>query len=332
MTRVTRWRAEPPPDGEPVDADHDLDEEHHDLEEDVVGVAELADEPEPAPSSRASALAIGIEADDPTVAPSELDETGPRYPGDTGARYDRTRRARPSWREGNMLVVILAMAALVVGGGIAALVVTLTGGGSDATELGEDVQISGTLPTPAESGPDPGSGTPAPAISGTDLDGHLLSVVQDGRPHVLAVLTHWCPHCQATVPQLVRLNEQKAMNGVSFYGVVTAITPEGDNYPPSDWLRGENWPFPTFLDNADNQIARSLGVTAFPFYVFVDKNNNVVGRVAGELSDEQLTALFRAVAAGQQLPITYGGDQSPAPTQSQAPATAAPRATTTTRR
>jgi thiol-disulfide isomerase/thioredoxin len=230
-----------------------------------------------------------------------------------------------------MLVVILAMAALLVGGGIAALVVTLTGGGSDATELGEDVQISGSLPTPAESGPDPGSGTPAPAISGTDLDGHLLSVVQDGRPHVLTVLTHWCPHCQATVPQLVRLNERNAMNGITFYGVVTAIDPEGDNYPPSDWLRGENWPFPTFLDNANYDIAKSLGVTAFPFYVFVDKDNNVVGRVAGELSDEQLTALFRAVAEGEQLPISYGGGQSPAP-RSQTPATTAPRATTTTRR
>jgi hypothetical protein len=115
------------------------------------------------------------------------------------------------------------------------------------------------------------------------------------------------------------------MNGISFYGVVSAITPEGDNYPPSDWLRRENWPFPAFLDDADNQIAKTLGVTAFPFYVFVDANNNVVLRLSGDLTDAQLRALFTAHANGEQLPVTFGGGSS------QGPAATQPAPTTTRR-
>jgi thiol-disulfide isomerase/thioredoxin len=224
-----------------------------------------------------------------------------------------------------MLVVILAMAALVVGGGIAALIVTLTSGG-DSTELGKP-DVSGSLPSVQQSGPDPAAGVKVPDISGTDLNEQPLTVANDGRPHVLLVMAHWCPHCQTAVPQLVKLNQQGAMNGISFYGIVSAITPEGDNYPPSDWLHRENWPFPTFLDNADNEIAQKLGVTAFPFYVFVDKDGNVLLRLTGDLTDAQLTALFSALANGQRLPVTVGGGSS----SSQPPATTAP-ATTTTRR
>jgi thiol-disulfide isomerase/thioredoxin len=305
--------------------------------DDDVEEAEFVDEPEPDAENdavdAAAPLAVGIEADDLSVAPRELDESGPRYPGDTGVRYDRARGARPSWRETNMLTVVLALSALLVGGVIAALVVTLTGGSGGSTELGKNLELGSSLPSVAQSGPDPASGVPAPAISGTDLDGKPLQVADDGRPHVLLVLAHWCPHCQAAVPQLVRLNEQKVMNGVTFYGIVSAITPEGDNYPPSDWLRRENWPFPTFLDNADNEIARTLGVTAFPFYVFVDANGQVLLRLTGDLTDAQLTSLFRAHANGQQLPVSVGGGSSQGPVATQpAPTTGAPRATTTTRR
>jgi thiol-disulfide isomerase/thioredoxin len=340
---VTNGQSDPPEHIKSSDALHVDDRQH----ETVAAEAELVDESETAVPSDvehddvehddvgtngapAPMLAVGIEADDPTIAPTELDETGPRYPGDTGVRYDRARTERPSWRETNMLTIVLALAALLVGGAIAALVVTLSGGDS-STELGEQIRLGSSLPDVAQSGPDPASGVPAPAISGTDLDGNALSVANDGRPHVLLVLAHWCPHCQAAVPQLVKLNEQKVMSGISFYAIVSAITPEGDNYPPSEWLRRENWPFPTFLDNADNQIARALGVTAFPFYVFVDADGNVVLRLAGDLDDAQLTALFKAHANGQRLPVTVGGGSSQSGSQP-APATTGAPTTTTGRR
>ena len=334
---MTNWRPEPPEsERSDTDADANLAEAEIVDEPDDAGehddVAEHDDAAEPAVPV-ASALAVGIDEDDPSVPASEFDETGARYPGDTGVRYGQPRPAKPSWRETNSLTLIFALGALLVGGAIAALVITLTGGSGGSTELGKDLKLGSSLPTVAQSGPDPASGIPAPAISGTDLDGNPLSVPKDGRPHVLLVLAHWCPHCQAAVPQLVKLNQQNTMNGISFYGIVSAITPEGDNYPPSDWLRRENWPFPTFLDNADNEIAKTLGVTAFPFYVFVDAQGNVLLRLTGDLTDAQLTSLFGALAKGQPLPVSVGGGSSQNPaTTPPAPSTTAPRATTTTRR
>jgi hypothetical protein len=87
---------------------------------------------------------------------------------------------------------------------------------------------------------------------------------------------------------------------------VSATDPDGDNYPPAAWLGRQRWPFPTFVDG-DNDIAKSLAATALPFFVFVDAGGNVVARLAGDLTDAQLTTLFRALAAGQPLPISIEG-------------------------
>jgi hypothetical protein len=148
--------------------------------------------------------------------------------------------------------------------------------------------------------------SPRPVISGTDFAGNPLAGADDGQPHVLVVVAHWCPPCQSAVSRLVRLHAQQAFDGITLYGVVSATSPEGDNYPPADWLERQRWPFSTF-DDADNRIASALGATALPFYVFVDANGQVVVRLAGDVTDAQLTMLFKALAAGQPLPIAVEG-------------------------
>ncbi|HXY93420.1 MAG TPA: TlpA disulfide reductase family protein [Acidimicrobiia bacterium] len=213
------------------------------------------------------------------------------------------------------MTVLLALLALVIGAGIAAAVLSLTGGGDSGPpkDVAKNVQVKGTLPQVVARGADPAIGVAAPQIAGTSLDGSPLAVTQDGHPHLLVVVAHWCPHCQATVPRLVQLNSQGALNGISVYGIATATSPDRPNYPPSDWLKRENWPFPTFADDSNSDIAHKLGVTGFPFFVLVDANGKVVGRLAGELTDAQFVALFQALAAGKPLPITFGGTSSPAP-------------------
>jgi thiol-disulfide isomerase/thioredoxin len=150
------------------------------------------------------------------------------------------------------------------------------------------------------------SGQPAPVISGVDFAGNPLVVADDGRPRVYVVLAPWCGYCQSAATRLVRLNGQNALDGITLYGVVSAATPAGANYPPADWLDRLRWPFPTF-DDADNAIAKALGITALPYYVFVDARGNVAAKVTGDVSDADLVTLLRALAAGRPLPIKVDG-------------------------
>jgi hypothetical protein len=163
-------------------------------------------------------------------------------------------------------------------------------------------------------GVDPAVGKPAPTLSGQSLDGtQTITVPNDGLPHAVLFVAHWCPHCQDSVQRIVRLSAGGYLNGVGLYTVATATSADRPNYPPSDWLQREQWPFPTIADTKDNEAAGRFGVTGLPFFVFTDRNGNVAARISGELPDAQIATLFRALAQDRPLPITYGEGSSPTP-------------------
>ena len=53
---------------------------------------------------------------------------------------------------------------------------------------------------------DAGAGLAAPILEGESFDGTAV-VVEPGSPTLLVFLAHWCPHCQAEVPDLVEWAE-----------------------------------------------------------------------------------------------------------------------------
>lgn len=201
------------------------------------------------------------------------------------------------------LVIIAAVAAVVIAALVAALVVgggddgdgdTTTGGAEgDAGASLDDaaVTVTGdTLPALPEGGDDdPAVGTPMPTLAGTALDGTSLTIPTTGRPTLIVFLAHWCPHCQAEVPVVQDWVDGGGLPaGVDLVSVSTAIDPRRPNYPPGEWLEREGWTAPVLVDGQD-QAAAAAGLTAFPFFVAVDADGNVVARESGELTDSQLT-------------------------------------------
>ena len=222
--------------------------------------------------------------------------------------------AASSKRRDNVIIALLVLVGLAVGaGGIAAYLSSKDDSGS--TEgISSHITIQGTLPTVAPAGADPAVGQPAPTLSGQSLDGtQTITVPNDGLPHVILFVAHWCPHCQSSIQRIVRLNAGGYLNGVGLYTVATATSADRANYPPADWLQREQWPFPAIGDTKDDEAAARFGVTGLPFMVLIDKSGNVAGRLSGELPDAQIATLFRALAQGRPLPITYGGAASPTP-------------------
>jgi cytochrome c biogenesis protein CcmG/thiol:disulfide interchange protein DsbE len=215
----------------------------------------------------------------------------------------RTPPAPPNRRP---VVIIAAIAAVVVAALIAALVVgggdddgdgdTTTGGSGAEGDAGaslDDAAVTVTgddLPAlPEDGGDDPAIGTAMPTLSGTALDGTSLTIPTTGRPTLIVFLAHWCPHCQAEVPVVQDWVDGGGLPaGVDLVSVSTAIDPRRPNYPPGEWLEREGWTAPVLVDGQD-QAAFAAGLTAFPFFVAVDAEGNVVARESGELTDSQLT-------------------------------------------
>jgi peroxiredoxin len=167
-----------------------------------------------------------------------------------------------------------------------------------ATEVlqSRPVTLSGTpLPEVPDSGADPAIGTTAPTLTGSNFAGTTVRVEPAKGPVMLVFLAHWCPHCNREVPELVALGSRGDLpEGLQIIGVTTAVAPERDNYPPSEWIENRGWTYPVIADDEDNTAARAFGLSGFPYTVLIGTDGTVVDRWSGELGQE---AMAQRVAA-----------------------------------
>ena len=213
--------------------------------------------------------------------------------------------AQPAPKSRRTLIVAVASAVLVAALGIVAVVATRDDSSSDSTGVSAvsietgDVTVTGaSLVTPPEApAVDPAIGAKAPALNGLGFDGSAVSVTPGNRPTIVMFVAHWCPHCQREVPQLVKWLAAGVADGVDMRAVATSTDAKLPNYPPSSWLAGEGFDVPTLLDSTESAAASAYGLDAFPYFVAVDAKGNVTKRMAGELTEEQFTALVAAAKA-----------------------------------
>jgi thiol-disulfide isomerase/thioredoxin len=207
---------------------------------------------------------------------------------------------------------------------IAIVVAVVAGGGSDDTANATKwetapVKVTGT-PLPdfdREQSPDPAVGDTVPTLEGKSIyDGSAVTIGPDsgdGEPQMIVFLAHWCPHCQAEVPELVDLADDGVFDGVKVSAIATGTNEGADNYPPSHWLEDdEGWPFPVMADTPTGTAAQALGRTGYPYFVMVDADGTVAGRGSGELPNDQLRANVKALKAGTKLPISSSDESTTA--------------------
>ena len=186
---------------------------------------------------------------------------------------------------GAIVLVALGIALLASGGDDGGDADTATDGGTASGELlaTAGITVDGEqLPALPETGDDPAVGTAAPTLEGVDPTGQG-TVVEYEEPTLIAFLAHWCPHCQAELPQLVELAEEGGLDGVDPVVVLTGTDEAAPNYPPAPWLDREGWTGRVILDDEGGSAAGSFGLTSYPYLVLVDADGNVIARNAGEL-------------------------------------------------
>lgn len=199
----------------------------------------------------------------------------------------------------NNKVLLYVIGGVLGLGLVVAVAISAVSGGTDESAAFGEVTVEGNdLPVHAgNQAADPATGMTAPTVSGTDFDGSTVTIAPDGTSKVIVFLAHWCPHCQAEVPRVVDwLEAGNQPEGVEFYAVSTLVNRLRGNWPPADWLSSEGWDVPTIQDDQSSSVAAGYGMAGTPFWVVLDGENNVVARVAGEVGDAGVSALFQTAA------------------------------------
>jgi thiol-disulfide isomerase/thioredoxin len=214
-------------------------------------------------------------------------------------------RARERTAKRNRWVLPVVGAVIVAAAAVGAIV--LSGGGSGG---GASVRPSGDLVSPGASAAggnadiagqplvafvdpanDPAVGQTIPTVTSP-----TASIALDGRPKVLMFIAHWCPHCQREVPLIQSwINAGGPPADVDLISISTGIDPSRPNYPPEAWLEREGWTPPVVVDPT-NEIANAYGLSAYPFFVFVNADGTVQSRRSGELTTADLEATIGELA------------------------------------
>lgn len=152
---------------------------------------------------------------------------------------------------------------------------------------------------PADIVPELAPGAVVPGFSGTAMDGSAFEWTPGSAPTVIVFLAHWCPACQNEVDEMTHwLDEGNQLPaGVDFFGVSTLVNPDRDNYPPSQWLRDEGWPFPVLLDDTDSVLSAVFRLSGTPFWVVINHEGRLVFWDSGQISPDDLVGLFDQLLA-----------------------------------
>jgi len=139
-------------------------------------------------------------------------------------------------------------------------------------------------------------GLPAPTFTGPNENSEIISLEKNGNAKALIFLAHWCPHCQDEVPSVQEwIDTIGVPEGVEIIAVATSIDRGRDNYPPQEWLERESWS-ETQIYDLDRKIGDAYGLTAFPYWVFLDNELNVKARRTGNLPQDAVGQLLVQLA------------------------------------
>ena len=193
---------------------------------------------------------------------------------------------------------IIAGAVILVLGLAIAIGVTLSSEPVAAGLPEGETSVEGNLlPTFAgENDDNVASGLPAPIFSAPNEFSEIVSLEKNGNAKALLFLAHWCGYCQKEVPVVQEFIDSAGVPpGIDVIAIATSIDRGRENYPPQKWLADEGWS-ETQLYDLDREIGNAYGLSAFPYWVFLDKDLNVVARRTGNLPADMVGALLIQLA------------------------------------
>jgi thiol-disulfide isomerase/thioredoxin len=121
-----------------------------------------------------------------------------------------------------------------------------------------------------------------------EAEAFIAAAAADGRPVIVNLFASWCPPCVREMPLLVAAADRTV--DVEFLGVAH-LDARAD---AARFVAEQDVRFTTLLD-LDGDVAAAVGGRGLPVTVAFDRRGVMVARVFGELREEDLDRLLRAV-------------------------------------
>ncbi|NEC11344.1 TlpA family protein disulfide reductase [Streptomyces sp. SID8014] len=139
----------------------------------------------------------------------------------------------------------------------------------------------------------------APRLRGETLDGGTFDLADHrGKVVVVNVWGSWCAPCRAEAPNLAKVAEDTADQGVQFVGLNTRDFNKG---PAVAFEKDYEVEYPSIYDPQGKQILRfprgSLSPQAIPSTVVIDRDGKIAARTLQAVSEKQLRSMIDPVLA-----------------------------------
>ncbi|MEI5527291.1 TlpA disulfide reductase family protein [Streptomyces brasiliscabiei] len=139
----------------------------------------------------------------------------------------------------------------------------------------------------------------APDLSGKTIDGEQLDLSSfKGKIIVLNVWGSWCAPCRAEAPNLVKVSEDLADQGVQFVGINTRDT---STRPAVAFEERYEVKYPSLYDPTGKLLLRfekgSLNPQLIPSTLVVDREGKLAARTQQALSEEKLRKMLKPILA-----------------------------------
>ncbi|MER6160032.1 TlpA disulfide reductase family protein [Streptomyces sp. NPDC001868] len=139
----------------------------------------------------------------------------------------------------------------------------------------------------------------APALSGKTIDGEQLDLsAYKGKIIVLNVWGSWCAPCRAEAPNLAKVSEDLADQGVQFVGINTRDTSTRPAVAFEEQYKVE---YPSLYDPTGKLLLRfekgSLNPQLIPSTLVVDRDGKLAARTQQALSEEKLRKMLKPILA-----------------------------------
>ena len=108
----------------------------------------------------------------------------------------------------------------------------------------------------------------------------------------------WCPPCRAEMPDIQKLYERSPREGTDAVIVLGVAAPklgsEKDEAGVKAFMDKNGYTYPVLMDKG-GKLFEAYGIRAIPTTYLIDRRGNVIGRVQGALSAENLEKIIQQV-------------------------------------